>query len=317
MNPLKLLAGAAILIAFLAPALYWVAPGMFFDAVVRIERLRSGLHLRHADLPGGHRIAYLDSEDAAPPLVLVHGFGGDKDHWTRVARPLRGTVRVIAPDLPGYGDSSAPAAGDYGLDAQVEHLRAFLDHLGLTRVELGGSSMGGNIAARFTARYPNRVGSLWLIANSGVDAAPPSEARRQIEAGGPNPLIATTAEAYGDLIAWVMAQPPVIPERMRQVLADRAIAVQALRRHQFGQLYDAGAEPLESLMRGLPVPTHLLWGEADRVLHPEGAALLAAVLPQASLTRMPGIGHLPMIEAPQATAEDYLAFRATLQPARP
>jgi pimeloyl-ACP methyl ester carboxylesterase len=308
-NVFKLLFAGLILALFALPSLYLLAPDLLLGMAVRVERWHAGLEQDHVQIPG-YRVAYLDSRAAAPPLLLVHGFGGDKDNWIRLAAQLEGEVRIIAPDLPGFGDSDAPAQGDYSLDAQVDNLHALIGRLGLTRVELGGNSMGGNIVARYAARHPNRVGSLWLIANSGVAAAPQSELREHIAAGRGNPLVAQDAAQYRHLLAWVMAQPPPLPNAFLDVLAERAVAVRELRQRQFHQLYDADAEPLESLLQGLPVPTHIVWGELDRVLHPGAAALLKSALPDATSTLMPGIGHLPMIEDPRAVADDYRSFRA-------
>ncbi|WP_420468496.1 alpha/beta fold hydrolase [Panacagrimonas sp.] len=310
MNVLKGLVVIAIAALLAAPAVYWLSPSLFLRAAVALERADAGLSSQQLAIPG-FSLRYLDSGGAGAPLLLVHGFGGDKDNWTRLAKHLGDDIRVIAPDLPGYGRSDAPIDADYGLDAQVERLRMLIERLGLTRVHVGGNSMGGNIAARFAARYPNQVGSLWLIANSGVASAPQSELRRQIAEGRPNPLVATTRAEYRELLGWVMAQPPTLPDALVDVLADRAIAAHTLRQRQFEQLY-AQTDPLEQVLDGLPVPTHIVWGAQDRVLHAGAVEVLRKLLPQASHTVLDGIGHLPMVEAPEATAQDYLEFRMRL-----
>lgn len=316
MNVLKTLVVVVILAVFAAPALYWLSPALLLRIAVAVERASAGLESHEINIPG-FALHYLDSGGAGAPLLLVHGFGGDKDNWTRLARHLGDDIRVIAPDLPGYGQSDAPADADYGLDRQVERLRMLIERLGLTHVHLGGNSMGGNIAARFAARYPNQVGSLWLIANSGVVSAPQSELRRQIAQGQRNPLVAANRAEYRELLGWVMAQPPSLPDALVDVLADRAIAASSLRQRQFTQLYDAQIDALEIVLAGLPVPTHITWGAQDRVLHVGAVEVLRGVLPQASYTVQDGIGHLPMIEAPEATAHDYLRFRARLSAAKP
>ena len=66
--------------------------------------------------------------------------------------------------------------------------------------------------------------------------------------------------------------------------------------------------PLEVLVKGLPVPTLIIWGTHDRVLHVSGAKILEAVLPNAKAEVMDAVGHLPMIEKPKQTAEAYLRF---------
>ena len=97
---------------------------------------------------------------AGEPLVLVHGFTADKDAWGAVARHLTAQYTVIAPDLPGFGDTVRDPNANYSLDTQVENLRAFLQSMQLKRVHLGGNSMGGGVVALYAAKYPQEVASL-------------------------------------------------------------------------------------------------------------------------------------------------------------
>lgn len=307
MRLLSVLLVAAALALTLALGTYFLSPPLFLRGAVGLERWTAGLHAESTQIPG-FRIAYLDSGGAGAPLVLVHGFGGDKDNWVRVARSLRGPMRVIALDLPGYGESDAPADAAYSIAAQVEHLHAFLAQIGLTRAHLGGHSMGGNIVASYAAKYPNQVASLWLVAPSGVERAPTSELRLRIEQTGQNALIPRSAAEYREMIDWVMTQPPLMPQRLLAVMADRAVAASTLRTRQFEQLMQE-SHHLEGLIDGLPIPTHILWGERDRSLHVGGADVLAGLIPGATRTLLPGIGHVPQLEDPDTTAQDYLAFR--------
>lgn len=307
MRVLAVLLIAAALAGAIALASYFVAPAQFLRGAVAMERWAAGLSRHETEIPG-FRVAYLDSDSAGAPLLLVHGFGGDKDNWLRVARTLREPMRVIALDLPGYGESDAPADGDYTIAAQVEHLHAFIAKLGLTRVNLGGHSMGGNIAASYAAKYPNQVTSLWLVAPSGVARAPRSELRQRIEDGGGNALIPRSQAEYDEMMGWVMARPPALPARLVEVLGARAVAAGELRAKQFTQLVQENNE-LEDRVTGLPIPTHIIWGDVDRSLHVGGADVLAGLIPGATRTILPGIGHVPQLEDPEAMARDFLAAR--------
>ena len=312
MGILKVLLLATGLAVAAIAGVYVVSPPSFLRGAIAAERWVSGLKLKEAQIPG-FRITYLDSEGAGEPLLLIHGFGGDKDNWTRIARHLRQHYRVIALDLPGYGDSDSPMDAAYGIGAQTERVHAFVQAVGLTRIHIGGNSMGGNIAAHYAIAHPNAVGSLWLVANSGVASAPVSELRRRIADTGENALVVGTPEQFRDMLKMVMSKPPPLPEPVVEVMAAKAIAARPLRERQFADLTAENAA-LEPIIVGLPIPTHVLWGEQDRLLHVGAVNILMGLLPQASKTVMPGIGHVPMIEAPRAVAEDYLAFRTGLKP---
>lgn len=300
-----LLAAAFAVIPILGSYLF--APTLFVRGAIATDRWASGLQ-RHEIEAASLRIAYLDSGGTGAPLVLVHGFGGDKDNWVRTARYLKDSLRVIALDLPGYGESESPVDGDYTIAQQVERLHAFVRKLGLTHVHLGGHSMGGNVAASYAAKYPNEVASLWLVANSGMNRAPQSELRQRIADTGKNALVPATVQEYRELMPWVMARPPWIPGAVVDVMAERAVAAHELRAKQFAQIVRE-ASTLEERLSGLPIVTHVLWGELDRAVHVRSVDVLMGLLPQSDRTVLPGIGHMPMIEAPEETALDYLAFR--------
>jgi pimeloyl-ACP methyl ester carboxylesterase len=304
---LKVLLLAGLLALVAAMAVYAVAPSAFLAGAVATERWSAGL-ARHEKEVAGFRIVYLDGGGSGAPLVLVHGFGADKDTWVRVARVLRPKLRVIALDLPGFGESDSPLEGSYTIAEQVERLHGFVGALGLTHVHLGGHSMGGNIAATYAATYPNEVGSLWLIANSGIGSASPSELRKRIADTGKNALVPATQEEFREMLGWVMARPPYLPDRLAEVLAERAIANHELRTRQFAQLVREGST-LERRINGMPIPTHVLWGELDRAVNVDAVHVMMGILPNSDRTLMPGIGHIPMLEAPEETARDYLAFR--------
>ncbi|HEX4872609.1 MAG TPA: alpha/beta fold hydrolase [Nevskiaceae bacterium] len=307
MRPLLLVAG---LLGTALLLLVFVFPAQLAEAGLALERARSGLS-EHSVTVDGLQIRYLDSGGSGEPLVLVHGFGADKDNWTRVARWLTPHYRVIAPDLPGYGESDAPAGASYRVPDQAVRLQAFIGTLGLGAVHLGGSSMGGHIIGTYAARDPQAVKSLWLVASGGVFSAPLSEMAQTLASGGENPLVATDRASFDRTLAYVFTEVPRIPGVVREVLAARAAASRALRAEQFRQIREE-SPGLEGLLTGLTIPTHILWGDQDRVLHVGAVGILQARLPQASATVLPGVGHLPMMEQPEVAARDYLAFRDRL-----
>ncbi|MGH8460109.1 MAG: alpha/beta fold hydrolase [Stenotrophobium sp.] len=274
------------------------------------ERGRAKLVLHETVIAGFH-IVYLDG-GRGEPLLLIHGIGADKDNWTRAARWLTPHFRVIALDLPGFGDSSKPANAHYRIEDQVENVHAFVQKLGLHDLSLGGSSMGGDIAASYAARYPGTVKTLWLLDPGGVSTAPPSEMMQRIAKGERVPIFASTPEEFDQVLDFVFTKRPFIPGAIKDELARRAVANYALDLKILKQI--ATSPPLEKVLANdaVKVPTRIVWGEQDRVLNPASAKILAALLPDSSVLMVPGVGHLPMLEQPKAVALDYLAWRESL-----
>jgi len=282
-----------------------LAPTLEHTAI-SVERWRSDLVRKEIAVPDGSHIVFLEGGNGEP-LLLLHGFGADKDNFTRTAHWLTSHYRVIIPDLIGFGESSHLSEADYRYAAQAARVHAFVQALGLTSVDLGGNSMGGGVALSYAAQFPNEVNSLWLIDTAGVEGAPPSELSRMIMAGKPNPLLVTTESDFPALLKFVMSQPPYLPGPIMDVMARERIANQGLERLIFQQI---ALNSVNEAILGLPTPTLIVWGADDRVLSANVVPLLQSLLPNAEAIIMPGIGHAPMIEQPQQVAEDYLRFRA-------
>ena len=285
----------------------YLAPERAAKVAIDAERNRAGLVRKEIDVPGGLHHVYLEGGHGEP-LLLLHGFGANKDNFTRVARFLTPHYRVVVPDHIGFGESAHPPDADYSPTAQAERLHALVQALGIQGVHVGGNSMGGQIALVYAALHPTEVKSLWLIDAGGVWSAPESEGRRIIRETKRNPLLVRNEEEFRQLIAFTMSDPPFIPPPLVEVLAQERVHNFALEERIFNQLRD---ESVENRIAGLATPSLIVWGERDRVLNVATAEILQKLLPQSQVVIMPGVGHLPMVERPEQSARDYLRFRAS------
>jgi pimeloyl-ACP methyl ester carboxylesterase len=243
-------------------------------------------------------------------ILMVHGFGASKDNWLRFARYFTEGYQVIALDLPGFGDSSKPYAS-YDVGTQVERLAAFTQALKIKKLHLIGSSMGGHISALYAARYPEQILSVALLGNAGIDSPQKSELIERLERGEPNPLIVKTPQQFEQLLEFVFVEVPSMPERLKRYLAARGIANSTQNERIFAQLVSRYI-PLEPILPKIQVPTLLLWGAQDRVLHVSSIEVMRPLLQRPSVVIMQDCGHAPMLERPEETAEHYLAFLDSL-----
>jgi pimeloyl-ACP methyl ester carboxylesterase len=287
---------------------FYFSPEHAVGRALAFERGLAGLARKELELPGGLRLAYLEG-GKGEPLMLLHGFGANKDNFVRVAKYLTPRYRVVIPDLAGFGESAKPPRADYSPRAQAERLRLLARELGMPKLHLGGNSMGGHIALTYAALYPGEVKSLWLLAPGGVWSAPPSEMRKRISGSARNPMIVRNEEEFAQLVAGVTAMPLPIPRRFLDVLAQERIRNRELEERIFAQLAE---DSVEQRVRGLATPALIVWGAQDRVLHPGSAGILNMLLTRSEVVLMQGVGHLPMFEQPEKSALDYLAFRARL-----
>ncbi|RZJ24173.1 MAG: alpha/beta fold hydrolase [Haliea sp.] len=295
--------------AFAALVFAWyAAPGFFVQPLLFVNRGLSGLQA-HTVSAAGHRVRYLAGGPAAEgtPVVLLHGIFAEKDHWVDFARPLTATWRVIAPDLPGFGETGRHVHAPYDYEAQVVRLLALLDALQLQRVHLAGNSMGGTLAVLFAQRYPQRVASVALIGSPHGLRTPQASKMDALVDSGEAPLVTATPEQFDRMMDLVFARRPWIPGPILQQTRAAALrdAPSNLRvwREQLQHRY-----LLDDRIDGLRAPLLALWGDADQVFHPSGMQRLRERLPGAQVEPLSGVGHLPMMEAPGQTADAYARF---------
>jgi len=286
----------------------YLAPETATRVLINGERWRAGLERKEITLGDGTRYVYLEGGQGEP-LMLLHGFGANKDNFPRVARFLTPHYRVIVPDHIGFGESAHPQDADYSPTKQAERLHNLAQALGIQTLHVCGSSMGGQIALTYAALHRSEVKSLWLLAPAGIWSAPPSELRKILDETGQNPLLVRNEEDFARLFDLVMNDPPFVPRPMLNVVAQERIHNYSLEQRIFKQIIE---DSIEERIRGLETPTLIIWGDRDRLLSVESADILHNLLPNSQVIIMLNIGHAPMLERPQQTADDYLRFRAAL-----
>lgn len=303
----KILAGIFIVaLLFIAGMLGLVHlfPDKVVEMVGKSERGKANLELKSV-VVGDIEYKYLEG-GKGDPLVLVHGFGANKDNWTRVAKYLTPHFRVVALDLAGYGESSRNFKLNYTISAQADRLYGFVKALGLTSFHLGGSSMGGAISGTYASKHSDMVKSLWLVAPGSVLAAEESEFRKLLNQGK-NPLIAKNAEEYKALMDFVFFKRPYVPSPVLDFFTSEAVANKPMNDKVFADIVGEKLD-LEKRVQGIGIPTLVLWGDQDRVLHVSGAEILCRAMANATCVIMKNAGHLPMIERPEEASRSFLKF---------
>lgn len=254
-----------------------------------------------------HTIAWLERGSGTPTLLL-HGFTGMKENWLQLAPHLAARRRLIAPDLPGWGDSTRLVDADYGYAAQADRVARFIETLAIGPVDVVGHSMGGGIAAVLAARHPALVRRVVLMDAGGVRFRDNDFGRAVLR--GENPFGVENRDDLDRYMALLFDDPPLIPWP-----ADSALIARRVRDADFEQTV------LDSIGRGpdafLPAaaaadvaaPTLLLWCRHDRVIDVSAAQRYADALRDSRTVLLDGCSHMPLMERPIETAaalEDFL-----------
>ena len=277
--------------------------------IIQYERNKSDLDVKSFTLTSGDKLVYAENANlTGEPLLLIHGFGGNKDNFTRIADELE-DYHLIIPDLLGFGESSKPMSADYRSQAQATRLHELLQAKGLaSNIHVGGNSMGGAISVAYAAQYPKDVKSLWLVDSAGFWSAgvPKSLEGATLEN---NPLLINSKEDFYKMYDFVMYKPPYLPKSVKAVFAQERINNKELDAKILEQIVTDNVEERAQIIADYNIPTLVVWGEKDQVIKPETVNVIKDIIPQAQVIMMEDIGHVPMIEAVEQTAEDYKGFR--------
>ncbi|MEM0961748.1 MAG: alpha/beta fold hydrolase, partial [Bacteroidota bacterium] len=164
----------------------------------------------------GRTVAYLERPGAEPTVVLVHGFGAQKDAWIRFAEAYPEGQRLVVPDLAGHGDSVRDPDATYDTQRLTAELSALLDVVAPDRIDVAGNSLGGAIAARLALVRP-QVRRLVLLDPAGVRGPTPTPLDTLL-AQGESALVPTTRAEFDRLVDLAFVSDPEIPGIARDVL---------------------------------------------------------------------------------------------------
>lgn len=256
---------------------------------------------------------YVAGPETAPALVLVHGLADEADTWRRVFLPLAERYRVIAPDLPGFGRSQLPDR-PCSLAFYAKSIAALLAALDIRRAALVGSSLGAAVAQRLALAAPRLITRLVLVAGclpvAPARPAPPILAMLVPGIGERYYLsLRRSQDAAYETLRPYYADLDALPAEERAFLRERVWArvwSDTQRRAYFSALrwfaIDATLrrERFRAAMAAVPMPTHLVWGEQDQIAGRDMAEAAQALIPGARYDLIPGCGHLPQQEAPEA-----------------
>lgn len=305
MKIFKIAAAVILVLALAAGVMYYWFPGQLGNVMLWSLWKGAGLEERVVQV-NDHKITYLEGGEG-DPVVLVHGFGGDKGNWVYLAWYLTGDYHVIIPDLPGFGDSTRLWTASYDYPDQVERLHAFLSQMKLTQVNLVGNSMGGEICGLYTVKYPKEVKSLTLIDSAGVNPPKQSELNKLL-AEGQNPLIAGNEAEYDRLMDFMFVKSPYIPGPVKENMVAEAIAHKPLNEKTF-KVLTKHIHTLEAGLDKIEAPVLIIWGNQDQVFDVSSVFVYKEALKnKPSITIIKNAGHLPMTENPKETAEAFKIF---------
>lgn len=254
----------------------------------------------------GDRFSYMEAgAPAAPPLLLLHGVGANAMYWRFQFVGLAARFRLIAWNAPGYMLTDALRAETPDGAAWARAVADFLDSLGVGRVHVMGNSFGSRVAQTFARDCPHRVGRM-VLTGTGIGRRDLTEAARSAAIAAREAQVAGGGYGFGDRVSALLG-----PHASAETIALVQHVLRATNPRGFLQAARFGLLPGSTLdfADRLRMPVLLIQGDQDRVNPLDAnAAPLSTALPDARLEVLPGIGHLPEVEAPDAVNALVAAF---------
>lgn len=305
----------ALSIALIAPILATSIPAAYavdFQTAMTEERVWAGLTTKHVTA-GDVNWAYSEGGNPSnPTILLIHGLGGSRDNWNRVAHHLTPFYHVVIPDLPGSGDSTIAADYDLQPATMTESLRRFTETLKIEKnLNVAGHSMGGSIASLYTSLYFSETQSLLLVDPAGVFATTKSPYLKD-----PTLLRQLIVQKPGDIknvLNIAMQDPPFIPADIlagqEKVMIDHAPIMKKLVEKLILLNQSYTPDSFATVVKSIEAPTLVIWGKDDKIIDvgvvPELMSELKDKRPPVILD---GVGHTAILEAEQLVVQAYLPF---------
>lgn len=245
----------------------------------------------------GIKVTYED-RGKGEPVILLHGWNSSRKQWMHNIKALVSRFRVLAPDLPGHGESEEGEAFPYTLDGMSGFVEAFRRALYLPEFNLIGHSMGGCIALSYAAGRPDAIKSMVLVS---TPTRTSSMGPRALIPGGEMFISLTYRYRSEKVLKWMFYRGVYQPERLDLDFVRANVKMAAtIPRHVLSRSARMVRRVnLEEELLKASCPTLIVFGDKDRSVNPREALRQRNLLPDPYMTILTSCAHSPPYERPE------------------
>jgi len=306
-----LVVGGAILVG---GAVLWNWPSGFAAALTTIERVMTGVRLERVQVDG-RTVPFLSGGSPSDPLALervpvlvLHGWNATKDDMIPHFRCLLPSRRVVAPDLPGFGENPFPPdAKPLDADGYIQWIEAFRVATNLGIVDVHGHSMSGAFAAAYAAAYPNSVRKLVMESAAGL-MPPKINPFMQLVLDGADPLNMESDAAFEQDLKLGFVKSPTVPRPYQRFLIGQAVERRVMLAAMLDSLRPFLLDGNASRISAIRAPTLILYGAEDHITDPSLLQPYLRGIRGAEGLILSGAGHEIFWDNPDAAKQALLDF---------
>lgn len=249
-----------------------------------------------------NKIRYLEVGESSKNVVLVHGLGASAERWEYVIPYLSKKYHIVAPDLIGFGYSDKPSV-DYTPELFTKFLFDFLNSIGLRKVSLVGSSLGGQIVAQFAGTQDKSIEKIVIVSPSGfMNHSTPTLDAYIMAALYPNQDAVRTAFQ-------MMAAPnKQIDDRIVESFVQRMLLPNAKMAFMSTVLGLRNSADMGKKLENISVPTLIIWGKHDSLIPIKYSKEFTSSIKNCKFVTMEECGHTPYVEEPEKFSKLVLDF---------
>lgn len=302
---------------------YFAFPQWIVKGFYNLELRKGGFKTETLTIDG-ETYYYLDNHrEEVPTLVLLHGYTDKKGSWISFINPISDNYRIIIPDLLGHGENPKDFNISHDFVSQAAFVKRVSDKLELPDFHLVGISMGGAVSAHFTHNYPEKVKTLTLISNAGINdyanlskvdslMLQYSTAEEKIEN---LPLLPykINKESLYEFKKYLFIQPLFTPLQLfkvylNHVVVHREFYIKVLKdfmEPETGKFKN----PLNEILAEITCPVNIIWGKQDPLLDVSSVEVMIEIMnTQPDVTIIDECGHGTIAEKPEETLEAMTKF---------
>jgi pimeloyl-ACP methyl ester carboxylesterase len=249
-------------------------------------------------------------EGEGPPLLLIHSHYFNMRMWNDWVTPLAAHFRVIRFDMTSHGLTGPEATQDYSMERDLALILGLLDHLGIDRFSVAGSSLGGNMAFHLAGRYPERVEKLALINSGGIPRKGSRGTQGTIPAWVDYVSYLVPTAAFRSFLEWMIIDDSLVSDELVEEF-HQMFRREGNRFAEFNRLRGFKVGDPTEVLAAVQAPVLIMWGEDNPQLPTSQVGKFEDLLTGAESVQRriyPGVGHVIPLEIPARGSGDLLVF---------